>query len=194
MIKIIYIYAIFCLFTGCIGSDSKPLPKLEFSISEVSFCNTAIGETAVQNSLQLRNPGKGNLTINSIGIRGDENCEFSCRYADPANPQKIILCGNESSKTPKQAVIVSPKTSLLVQISYAPISESKSVAAVVVESDAANLLKEEETTAVTVIPLCGQLVTNTEPQEDEKEDGGKTENCISCNEIPQKGAPSCTDR
>lgn len=200
-----YILFLFCFsFLGCIGNSTSS-PKLEFNVESINFCDRALDSTTLWNNLQLRNPGKGALTISSLAIRGDESCAFTCEFPNPGGGDKLITCPNEDDAASLPPFMIAAGATLLVRIGYTPsaVFEGDS-AALIVASDAFNLLKGEEKTAVTEIAMCGFGA----PADPVTADGGMSldagipadggpdteDDCPACPDLPEKGAPSCADR
>ena len=180
-----------CLaLSGCTG-NSDGSPKLELNAESVSFCESP----SVFNNLQLRNTGSGPLTISKIGMRGDGGCAYTCDYAVPGAVD-VRPCRNEGAKSAE--VRLEAGQTILVRIGYtAPVEGEAAPAAVVVESNALNLLAGDASTATVVIPLCaGMPVTDGGDLLDAGiSDAGTVDvSCSACEEIPEKGAPVCADR
>ncbi len=186
---------------GCIGNSSSSA-KLELNAEQINFCGRPMDDTVFWNNLQLRNTGKGILTISSIAVRGDERCAFTCEYPDPSGNGKLIPCVNEGTSFSPFALDAGH--TLLLRVGYTPSSlEEGDVAALVIHSDAANLLEGEAKTAVSEIGICGHGVAGDAPTDVDDAaadagvpmDGGTGDGeCVACGDLPEKGAPSCEDR
>ena len=190
-----YIIILTCsTLCGCLGNSASS-PKLELNVDSINFCGRPVDDTVLWNNLQLRNPSKGVLTISSISIRGDEGCAFSCEYPDPGGSGALISCPAEGSSS--RAFALEGGRTLLVRIGYTPSSLGESdSAALIIESDASNLIEDGAKTAVTAIGMCGFGVDET-PSADAgvSADGGlEGGDCPACADLPEKGAPSCAER
>lgn len=187
---------IFSVLWGCNGSGN---PKLEANVESINFCNQALGESVVWNNLQLRNVGRDILNISRIRIRGDENCAFSCEYSRDG---EILPCLNEDDDTAQTKISIKSRRTLLVRIKYTPSSsDEQDIAALVIESNAVNLETDEEKTDLLVLPMCGIAGAGTVTGDaGDVQDGGlldagvDVEECGACETVPEKGAPSCSDR
>jgi hypothetical protein len=190
------------IISAVCGCNKSGAPKLEVNVESINFCNQAPEERAVWNNLQLRNVGRGTLDIFGIRIRGDEGCAFSCEYSQNG---ELVSCPNENDNSVQPKISIDEDTTLLVRIEYMPSSsETEDSAALVIESNAENLGTGEEKTELLVLPMCGNGNTAAGAGDagDETPDGGLSdggasaalEDCGACETVPEKGAPSCSDR
>ena len=196
MKRILYIVVVCCALWGCAGEESGTSAKLELNVASIQFCEPS----SVFNNLQIRNSGKGPMTIRGIWMRGDEACSFSCDYAIPGNSGRVMTCPNEGSGG--TSIRLDAGHTLLVRLEYTASGGTEmDSGAVVIESDAANLLEGDETSALSVVPLCGNAGSDGDFSSDAGEsDGGESDggvtppSCGSCDTVPEKGAPACASR
>ena len=190
MKRTLYILLSSFALLGCGNSGASP--KLELNVESVSFCESP----SVFNNLQLRNTGNGPLTISKIRMRGDADCAYTCEYVVPGK-NGVQSCLNEDSASNSTVHLEADQT-ILVRIEYtAPEAGDPAAAAVVIESNALNLLEDDASTATVVVSLCaGTIVTDGGDLSDAgTSDAGDAEStCSACEETPEKGAPACEDR
>jgi len=181
------------LLTGCLGEGSKATSKLELNVDAVNFCDRVVGESFMWNDLQIRNTGKGPLTIRSIKIRGDAGCAFQCSYN---SGNGIAKCPRESSSSKATSVTVADGDTLLVRVIYTPSTEDEAdKATLVITSDADNLGEDDVEWPVALVPMCGQGVGAADTEGDAGAplvDAGPEE-CGDCGGPQKKSAPGCEE-
>ncbi len=181
---------------GCVGGNSKGTPKLEINATEINFCSRPSGETTVWNNVQLRNTGKGPLTISSLRVRGDAGCAFACTYMDPQYSDVLIACPSEVGGGPQAEMTLDAGQTLLVRIEYTPSAPgTPDAAALVIKSDAENQTDTSGKVVPIAIPMCGTGID----AEGGDADGGLLDaslddgSCAACESLPSD-AETCKAR
>ena len=143
---------IFVWVTGCIGRNNEETGKLEKNVDSINFCHREMNATVVWNDVQLRNTGRGELTISKMAVRGNETCAFDVSYATGATaskPKSVAVPPERNAKSFKP-VTLSPSGALLIRVAYTPSEIAlEDRADLLISSDAENLDKQ------LVIPMCG---------------------------------------
>ncbi len=193
--KRFYFYLLSLALSGCLNEGGTATSKLELNVDDVNFCGRPYGESFAWNDLQIKNTGKGPLTIKSIKIRGDAGCAFECSYS---SGRSIASCVREASSG-GTSVSVAEGDSLLVRVVYTPSDEDASdKATLIITTDADNLTDDEEKLAVVKVPVCGRglpVDTDTAGDAGVPTDGDAgVEACGDCGAPLKKSAPSCTER
>jgi hypothetical protein len=199
MKRLIYLALIGSL-SGCLGGGNETTSKLKLNADAVNFCDRVVGESYVWNNLQLRNTGKGPLTVKSIQIRGDQGCAFQCFYDTGGG--RTSKCPRESGGGSVPPVTIFKGGTLLLRVIYEPGAEEYTDrATLVIATDADNLDDDGEWHNL-LIPLCGHGVADLSPEGDagpddgedagvSEGDAGMTGDCGDCGKPLKKGAASC---